>query len=225
MRAITFSLILALSVAGADMPLESQGLDAEEKARLSRHAIETCDRTPVEVSGSSSESPDGDAWEAFALVYMAPRKSEAGLCKSRVCEYTARKSKAMGERTPRKFRWGKPNAIDGYSVWLTQNGECLGNPSSKIALIHPIEENTLRSLIEKSHALAEEGRAWLRSTHPDAALLLDDAVGELESISVEDDFGVLRYWLVYGGPKGLQLRLSTRDGKFFVHEAGPAPRP
>lgn len=225
MRIAIIAFTLMLSVASADMPLKSQALDGAEKEKLLRHAIETCDRSVVEVSGTSYEAPEGDAWEAVASVYTAPYKSAANLCKSHVCEYVASTPKSKTGRAPREFGWGKPKHTDGYSVWLSQNGECLGSPSSKIALINPIEEHTLRALIERRQTLAEQGRAWIRLSQPDARLLLDEVPGELELISVDDDFGIFRYRLVYGGVKGLTVRVSARDGNFVVDEAGPAPRP
>ena len=50
--------------------------------------------------------------------------------------------------------------------------------------------------------------------------MLDQEPGQLESISVEDHFGVFRYSLTYGGAKGLRVSVSTKDGKFVVDEAG-----
>ncbi len=57
---------------------------------------------------------------------------------------------------------------DTYSVWLAHDGQCLGSPSSKVALYTLIEERTLVSLLDKRDVLAEQGRAWLRKNHPDA---------------------------------------------------------
>lgn len=88
-----------------------------------------------------------------------------------------------------------------------------------------VEENTLRALLDQRSALAEQGREWVRKNEPDAGLWLDDQAGELERIEVEDRFGTLRYWLEYGGRKGLSVYLSTEGGRFVVEEAGPAGRP
>jgi hypothetical protein len=225
MRAITLSLFLVAANAWADMPLQRDELGAEEKTRLLNHARETCGGDLVEVVGFSQEGAEGETWEAFARVYFAPRKAASNLCKSRICTFVSTKPRKKGGRVPGRFTWGRPGSVDTYNVWLAHNGQCLGSPSSKVALYTLIEERTLVSLLDKRDALAEQGRVWLRKNHPDASLMLDDKAGELESISVEDDFDIFKYWLAYRGVRGLLVRVSTKDGQFVVDEAGAPPRP
>ena len=225
MRAVLLSLILIVTDAVADLPLQRRELEPQEKTRLLSHARETCVGDPVEVSGFSYEGPDGNTWEADARVYFAPYRSDSNLCKSHICMFSSmHPMKRRGERVPGDFTWGDPVSIDGYSVWPSQDGKCLGSPSSKIALSTPIEEHTLVALLDRSRTLIEEGRAWLRKNHPDASLMLDQEPGQLESISVKDNFGVSQYWMIYGGLKGLLVRVSTKDGEFVVDQAGrPSP--
>lgn len=225
MRAFTLSLVLVAATGWTDMPLQSTALDAAEKTTLLDHARKTCGGESVEVVGFSHEGAEGKTWEALARVYSVPRKTDSNLCKSRICTFVSTKPRKKPERVPGRFTWGDPNGVDTYSVWLAHDGQCLGNPSSKVGLYTLIEERTLVSLLEKRDALAEQGRAWLRKNHPDASLMLDDKAGELESISVEDDFDIFKYWLAYGGVRGLLVRVSTKDGQFVVDEAGAPPRP
>lgn len=225
MRAISLSLALVAANAWADMPPQSDELAAEEETRLLNHARKNCGGDPVEAAGSSNEGAEGKTWEAFARVYFAPRKTDSNLCKSRICTFVSTKPKRKGERVPGRFTWGDPQSVDTYSVWLAKDGQCLGSPSTKVSLHTLIEERTLVSLLGKRDALAEQGRAWIRKNEPDASLMLDDKAGELESISVEDDFNIFKYWLTYGGVKGLLVTVSTKDGQFVVDEAGAPPRP
>ena len=173
MRAVLLSLSLSLIVADAvaDLPLQRRELEPQEKTRLLSHARKTCVADPVEVSGFSYEGPDGNTWEAVARVYFAPYRNDSSVCKSRICTFSSmHPMKRRGERVPGNFTWGDPVSIDGYSVWPSQDGECLGSPSSKIALMTLIEEQTLVALMDRSRTLIEEGRAWLRRNHPDASL-------------------------------------------------------
>ncbi len=86
MRAVVLSLILMVTHAVADLPLQMRELEPQEKAWLLSHARETCVADPVEVSGFSHEGPYGNTWEAHARVYFAPHRSYSSLCKSRIID-------------------------------------------------------------------------------------------------------------------------------------------
>jgi hypothetical protein len=226
MRALAFCLLFAPLCGQADIIRNSRELNEGEKASLLKLAKETCDPSVIEVSGFTHMWPEETkVWEAHAHAYMAPLKSKADICKSAVCAYRGSKPDAAGKKAPTEFAWENLHAGEFYRVWLPEGGECRGNPSSKIALLTAVEENTLRSLLDQRWSLAEQGRTWLRKSRPDAQLFLDEQVGELEVIEVAEFFGGIRYRLQYGGENGLSVYMSTAFGQFVIEEAGLAARP
>ena len=224
MRTLAFVFLLVPLCGQADMMPNHRKLDEGEKASLLKYAKETCDPSVIDVAGSTYMWPEEKRlWEASGYAYLAPLKSKANLCKSRICMFQGTKPDARRKKAPTEFRWGKPEFGEYFKVWPAEGGECRGMPSSKITLMYPIEENTLRSLLDQRSALATQGLEWLRKNRPDTRL--DDQVGDLERIEVSDWFGTIKYRLDYAGVRGLSVFLSTDVGKFVVEEAGPAPRP
>ena len=154
MRAALLSLILVVTDAVADLPLQRRELEPHEKTRLLSHARETCVADPVEVSGFSYEGPEGNTWEAEARVYFAPYRSDSNVCKSRICTLSSvHPMKRRGERVPGDFTWGDPVSIDGYSVWPSQDGQMSRKPLIKDCTCHTYRRaHTRRAPGQESHA-------------------------------------------------------------------------